>query len=630
MIFYAPANDADRRALTKAAERRVLRRIARGVYTDEHDQPLDQIVQRHLPAILSLSYPGWYISHSTAALLQPLNGSAFISGLARTRKPASLSGIIVHRLSALPYAEIVEVVRDEMVASSLSAEPVPVRVRTSSPLQTVFELLGSDARQPDRTLPRETIRGLIDALGESDRIRAASFARRNGLIAELGRFDAMREDLMGKRGVHVQRPEGLELFFYNWRVGRLEALPGREYRFNYDDNWSIPITGLRLGSDGPAYEGPGLPAFFENMLPEGWVEARLQAVHKIANTDAFALLRTTQKYLSNLTLRPAGFDESRLVLDHLDVRLVDLSASGDPLPVDEQIDADPDSRELWLELKQRGATRLSGVQPKLPVHIDFAGEKARLGIGHVGNTSTHILKLPSTEFPQLVENEWATMELARRVGLPVALTRRVAFAPDSQLKGPGLLVERFDLPASLLRPKRLAIIEEAASLLGIAREDKYRVSMERVGTALMVAGVAGSGLERFFDHVVFSWIVGNGDLHAKNIAVLRQIEPGTLGGPPRQVETLYSPLYDLVNTRLVIAGDLFALPVNGKQNHLRAGDFAILARGWGWTKAQAKSRVDGLAIRTVAALPEVLALSGLSPQLQDRYKGIVDINTAGL
>jgi serine/threonine-protein kinase HipA len=629
-MLYSPNGEADRKALAKAAERRVLRRIARGVYTNKRDQPLEQIVQRQLPAILSLAYPDWHLSHSTAAVLRSVNRSAFISGTAGTRQSAKLPGIVVHRLSALPYPDIRELDLDEMVASSLSAEPGRVRVRLSSPLQTVFELLGSDARQPNRTLPTETIRGLIDALTESDRLRAASFAERNGLVAELTRFNAISASLEAKNSVQVARPEGLDLFFYKWRVGRLEALPGREYRFTYDDAWTIPIGGLRLRSNGPAYEGSGLPAFFDNLLPEGWAEARLQAVHKIARPDVFALLRTTQKYLSNLTLRAPGFDESRLTLDHMDVKLADIAATAGPLPVDENIGADPDSRDLWLELRRRGATRLSGIQPKLPVHIELADGRARLEIGHLGNTSTHILKLPSAEFPQLVENEWTTMELARRVGLRVPSVRRVEFPPDSHLRSPGLLVERFDLPASLSSPRSVLLFEEAASLLGIGREDKYSVSLENIGAALLVAGIGSNDLEQFFDHVAFSWIVGNGDLHAKNIAVLRSIEPGSLGEPPRQADTRYSPLYDLVNTRLVIAGDLFALPVHGKQNNLRAGDFAVLAREWGWTKALAKERVHDLASRMSAQLPETLASSGFSGDLQKQYRAIVEANIGAL
>jgi len=630
IALYAPSNEADRKNLDKAVERQVLRRVTRGVYTSERNLPLDQIVERHLPAILSLAFPEWHLSHTTAATLRPINGSAFISGTPRTRRPVKLPGIVVHRLPSLPYPDIVERSLDEMVATSLSAEPGRVRAHLSSPLQNVFELLASDPRQPYRTLPPETIRSLIEALSESDRLRAASFAERNRLIPELAQFNAILAGLKQTQAVSVASSEGLELFFYKWRVGRLDALPGREFRFTYDDRWTIPISGLRARPDGPAYEGLGLPAFFDNLLPEGWAEARLQAVHKIASPDAFALLRTTQKYLSNLTLRPADFDESRLVLDRLDVKLEDIGATTGILPVDERIGADPDSRELWLELRRSGATRLSGIQPKLPIHLDLLDGRLQLGIGHLGNTSSHILKLASPEFPQLVENEWATMELARRVGLAVPPFRRVEFSADSKLRSPGLLVERFDLPTSLSSPQRVLLLEEAASLLGIRREDKYSLSIERIAHALVEAGVNANDLGLFFDHVVFSWIVGNGDLHAKNIAVTRSIEPGTLGEPPRQVETRYSPLYDLVNTRVVIADDLFALPVNGKQNNLRANDFAVIARVLGWTRANAKERVEDLASRVTPQLNDTLASSGLSEERQQRYSEIVEANIKGL
>jgi hypothetical protein len=71
--------------------------------------------------------------------------------------------------------------------------------------------------------------------------------------------------------------------------------------------------------------------------------------------------------------------------------------------------------------------------------------------------------------------------------------------------------------------------------------------------------------------------------------------------------TRYSPLYDLVNTRLVIRGDLFALPVNGQQNNLRVNDFAALARLWGRTRQETRTRVEYLESKIAAELPRVLA-----------------------
>lgn len=622
-MIYSPKHSSDRKALDKAVERGQLRGIRAGVYTDDKSRTLDQITEDHLAAILSLSFPSWTISHSTAALLKPVNRSVFISSARPTREPAKLQTLTVHRLKTLPHPETVDLDLGDTAARSISAEAEPVRIRVSSPLQTVFELLDSDARQPDRTLPMETIRALIDALSETDKRRAASFAERNGLLAELRRFNAIRSGAETQVPQVTRRHESLDLYFYHWQIGTLDSLGAREFRFTYNNEWEIPLSGLPAERRKPAYEGPGLPSFFDNMLPEGWAEARLQAVHKIAREDTFALLRTTQKYLSNLTLRPPHFDDSNFVLDHLDVSLADFPSPGDPLQIGEAIGADPDSRKMWLELRRRGATRLSGIQPKLPVHLSIQSGEPRLEIGHAGNTSTHILKLPSPEFEQLVDNEWTTMELAGRVGFDVPRFRRVEFPEGSELRSPALLIERFDLPASLSSPSEILMLEEAAVLLNLKREDKYTTSMERIASALMGTGISHDDMDRFLDHAVFSWIVGNGDLHAKNIAILQSVEPGTLGNPPRLASTRYSPLYDLVNTKIVIAGDLFALPVNGRQNNLRVNDFAALSRLWGRTREETRTRIEALASRIAGHLPDVLAASGLSDDLRERYERTV-------
>ena len=56
-----------------------------------------------------------------------------------------------------------------------------------------------------------------------------------------------------------------------------------------------------------------------------------------------------------------------------------------------------------------------------------------------------------------------------------------------------------------------------------------------------------------------SWLTGNGDMHLKNFSLL--------AGPDNTYQL--SPAYDLVCTRLVIPNDPLALPVAGKQDHLK-------------------------------------------------------------
>ena len=627
-MIFIPRTASESHALNKACQRGRVLRVAKGIYTDDFDTPLTEIVREQLLAILGAAYPDWYVSHSTAALHQDVSGVALLSGPKRTRTSIELPGVEVKRLPALPHPETVVLRLEQPIARALSAEPFEAEARVSSSLQTVFEVLNRDARQPERSLDDDVVRQLIEDLSETDRRRAESFARRNRLKREFHRFQLLC------RPIHQTVPrgsDGIEVYFYHYEVGRLEALPHGEFRFVYHPAWNIELSGLPLRTGGPAYEGADLPAFFDNLLPEGWAEAKLRAVHKIDREDTFGLLRTTPRYLSNLTLRPAGSSSTMVVLDYLQTELS--KVSNDPnvvISIVETIGEDPDTREFWEELRKRGATRLSGVQPKLPIHLEERDGRLEADLGGLNKTTTHILKLPSPVYAGLVENEWATMELARRVGLRVAEVRRVEFQDGSKLRGPGLLVERFDLPRSLEGAARLPLLEDGASLLGLSRTEKYRTSLERVTDALLSLGLDAEGMGRFLDHVSFSWLVGNGDLHAKNLSVLHEIQPGRFGSPPSAMGLRYSPLYDLVNTRVVLPGDLFALPLNGKENNLRLRDFETLAARWGLSRAASREGVTELADRMLAHVDEVLQSTSLGDEITESYRRIVVENVRAL
>ncbi|MBI4499852.1 MAG: type II toxin-antitoxin system HipA family toxin [Gemmatimonadetes bacterium] len=623
-MLYIPQTRSDTEALNTGADRKAIRRVAHGIYTDEFDRSLESIVGEHFLAILGASYPDWYVSHSTAATLQPTQGVVFISGHGK-RTPLKLPGLTIKRLRALPHPETVTLRLRTLVAPRISAEGTPASVQVSSPLQTVFEVLARDARQPERGLPEEAVRTLIGNLPSADWERASAFAARNKLANAYERYVRVQESLARAGTTPLPRGESLDLFFYHWRVGRLEALVHGEFRFTYDPAWNIELSGLPR-SRIPAYEGRELPPFLDNLLPEGWAEAQLRATHKISREDSYAILKTTQKYLSNLTLRPQDFDASTLVLDTIEDPLERLTTdSAAVLDVSETIGKDPDTTELWLELRRRGATRLSGIQPKLPVHLDMLSSGVRLGLGDLHHSTTHILKFASREYPQLVENEWAMMELARRVALPVPAVRRVQFQEGSLLQSPALLVERFDLPTSL-DVDELLLVEDLASVLGIRREDKYDPSHEQVLTALVGMALSPADLKLHFDHVLYSWLIGNGDLHAKNISVARSIQPGRLGRPPVQTGTRYAPLYDLVATRLVIPGDGFALTLNGRQNNLRTEDFAVLARRFGWSRAEALDRAKDLGDRIRTNIADVAVASGLTKERQTKLIRMVEGN----
>jgi len=632
-MIYLPHDPHDASALATAATRGRVRSIVPGLYTDDLTTPPADWVRQHLLAVLGGLYPSWYVSYSTAALGSARDGVAFISGDSTNKKASRLPGVLVKRLRQLPHPETVTVATNDVSKRTLSGAEEPVKVRMSSPLQTVFEVLRKDARQPERGLPLAQVKSLLQGLSLSDRRRAQRFAARNKLTHEYALFKDLSADMDQNEPLRPPGVRGLTVYFYHYRVGQLLELTAGEVRFTYDAQWPVELSCLPKPEDerAPAYEGVGLPPFFDNLLPEGWAEARLRAVYKIPKEDSYGLLTATPRYLSNMTLRTEDLATEDIALDQLSTSLSDAIPRREPTSkVIETIGRDPDTRELWLELRRFGATGLSGVQAKLPVHLSTAEGMPYISIGDLTRTSTHILKLPSREYPELVANEWATMELARRIGLHVAETRQVEFQEDSPLKSPALLIERFDIPHELESAERLLMLEEAASLLCLRRAEKYTPSLERVVATLAEAGLDEHGFRLLFDHILFSWLIGNGDMHAKNIAVLHSYRPGKLGAPPTYVDTSYAPLYDLVNTRIVIRDDLFALPVNGKHNNLRTKDFVVLGRRMGWEAEAVKHRVQEIGAAITGSLPDVLGVSGLSEEMRENYAKVIHANIGNL
>ncbi len=94
----------------------------------------------------------------------------------------------------------------------------------------------------------------------------------------------------------------------------------------------------------------------------------------------------------------------------------------------------------------------------------------------------------------------------------------------------------------------------------------------------------GVDLLRLFRQMLFSWWIGNGDLHLKNLALLSR-DPTR----PR-----LSPAYDLLSTSLVIMNDPLALPVRGKKSDLDRADWLVFADYCGLPRKLAELEIDRL------------------------------------
>ncbi len=216
--------------------------------------------------------------------------------------------------------------------------------------------------------------------------------------------------------------------------------------------------------------------------------------------------------------------------------------------------------EIPLKAREMiGKIAISGVQPKLSVFVN----KKLKDIQVTAKGGTHILKPSPDYFPDLAENENLCMNLASEFGIE---TPPHGLLPAS---GGGLvyIVKRFDRTFEDGGEIKIPT-EDFCQLL--EKDDKYKGSIEQIGNFLKKHSESPFiDTQRLFIRTIFNFLVGNGDAHLKNFAMIR---------PPGRGYRL-SPAYDIVSSRLVIPNesDELAITVNGKKNDLLSKDFMALA-----------------------------------------------------
>lgn len=286
--------------------------------------------------------------------------------------------------------------------------------------------------------------------------------------------------------------------------------------------WSRPVRAEAFIAPAAA-----VPAFFAGLLPEG---RRLTALRRTVGTsadDEFSLLLAVGgDTIGDVQVVPAG-----------DMPTTTVS----PVIIDdfgEVVFSDVFAQAIG---HQPDRIALPGVQDKV------SGQMVNVPVQ--GRSNRYILKLNPPEFPHLVENEYFFFQAAAHTRLNLADVELV----HDRAGQPGLLVRRFDR-AQENGAVRLLAVEDACQVLGRWPGDKYVISTEEAITGLArccrAPGVAALELYRL---LVFAYLSGNGDLHAKNLAVLRD----------EREEWRVTPAYDLPSS--AVYGDrTMALPIGGK------------------------------------------------------------------
>src|SRR5262249_18021398 len=164
--------------------------------------------------------------------------------------------------------------------------------------------------------------------------------------------------------------------------------------------------------------------------------------------------------------------------------------------------------------------RLSGIQIKAPMYLGADGSLT----ASTGRPFTHILKPAGTSgYDALPLIEWTAMALGRAVGLSAPETALIAMPDDMP---PALIVERFDIRQSP-DDRRMLAMEDMGSVLDLPKEAKYDSTMERVARAIRPLSTAPEeDLLILIKRALFAWLIADGDMHLKNMALLKIAEPG--------------------------------------------------------------------------------------------------------
>ncbi len=201
----------------------------------------------------------------------------------------------------------------------------------------------------------------------------------------------------------------------------------------------------------------------------------------------------------------------------------------------------PFSRPAYNEAKLAVTSEklsISGIQTKISLVLN----EGRLEM--VNSGGQYILKpIPQGVFQRLELvpiNEHLTMQIARQVfNIEVAENALVAFEGGEL----AYIVRRFDVQPDGKR----SLQEDFAQIAAKSEETqgknyKYDCSYEEIGDLIRRHVAAYPvDLERYFQLVVFNYVVNNGDAHVKNFSLIRNEQTG---------EYNLSPAYDLLNTRL--------------------------------------------------------------------------------
>ncbi|MCH7881897.1 MAG: type II toxin-antitoxin system HipA family toxin [Proteobacteria bacterium] len=293
-----------------------------------------------------------------------------------------------------------------------------------------------------------------------------------------------------------------------------------QFEFTYHSDAQFPVA-VAMPLKKRAYRNGALFPIFEMNIPEGFIRHRItERLRKQIQVDEMLFLALQGNTgIGCISYATPGVEAEAVSAESL-----------------AEILAWKGSNELFEELvnKYLLQSSISGVQPKIlvPETIETAESGALI-------LPSLIVKSGGDEFPQLAINEFICMQLAKACQIE---TPEFWLSDNQQL----FVMRRFDLN----NDASCRAMEDMAVLQGKSTNDKYRSSYKSIGKVLnFYSSNIKADNKALFKMLVHSCMVGNGDAHLKNYAMLYD-DPDDMR---------LSPLYDVVNTQIYNPADTLAL-----------------------------------------------------------------------
>jgi serine/threonine-protein kinase HipA len=584
--------------------------LVRGVYVN-HDANAEAAILGHAVRIAHYLYPNAYLSSASAVLLAPTpDGRLFISGKRNQRT----------RLRTLEIVQNQAPLHPSTAGAVIGDDLGELRVDVSSPRQRfleAFRLRSEHASAVTAAMRTQMAARLVEEHGSPQAAADAVWvlARQNGWYREGEGAERFLLIQPGMTKATINKAAlNLIVAWHGDPLGRLTH-DGFEWRWEPQKR-SGPVL-IRETLPGK------LPAFIESLLPEGWLA---KVLHERDERDA---LRRGRRYMSNIAIVESREELAALPADILTTPLATFSDAGrftgrydGPVRGDIEEFFEQNLARIFARAE---TPRLSGVQIKAPMSLGADGAL----VPAIDQPFTHIFKPAGTAgFEALPIVEWLCLEFGHAAGFEVPAAALIEM-PDGM--PPALIVERFDIRRGLDDPRRLAL-EDFCSILDLPATAKYDGTIERVAKGLRpLSSEPDADLEILFRRAVFAWLIADGDMHLKNLALLKTAETGA----KTFMSVRFAPLYDAVTTRVFpgLAGDHMALKLNGKDDRLNLQDFLALARTIGLPVGTAEAAVTELASRLIErtaslTLPEFARQSEWAMTAEDKVIAIVSERSA--